>query len=227
MNNNLQNDFQNTKTSVKNPKLEWWLSWPAIIIICIIFWPVGLFLIWKRTTIDKKAALFSGRTVGIIGWVSLSFAFLGLIACISDGFESDDVTAIIFFLLAGVGLVALGKKIKNNANKSRKYISIIVNNGVVDIDNIAAAIPTSYENAKKDLQKMIDKGFFEGAYINESERQIVMPKKHQEPLYNQSNNAEQSTRMQVVTCKGCGAQNSIAVGTVGECEFCGSKIEVE
>ena len=74
---------------------------------------------------------------------------------------------------------------------------------------------------------MVNKGFFEGAYINESVRRIVIPRKHQEPLYNQSNNADQSIRMQIVTCKGCGANNSIAAGTVGECEFCGSKIEVE
>lgn len=213
-------------TSMNSPKPEWWLSWPAIIIIFIVFFPVGLFLIWKRTTIDKKAALFSGRVVGIFGWISLSFALLGFLVCISEGFGSDDVTAITFFLLAGAGLVTLGKKIKNSASKSRKYISIIANHGIIDIDNIAAAIPTSYDNAKKDLQKMIDTGFFEGAYINESERQIVLPEKHQEPQCNQSNNAEQSVRMQVVTCKGCGAQNSIPAGTVGECEFCGSKIEI-
>lgn len=225
MNSNLQNNFQNTETLIKNPRPEWWLSWPAIVIAFIVFWPIGLFLIWKRTSIDKKAALLSGKTIGILGWVSLSIAFLGLFVSISDGIKSDDISAIIFFLLAGAGLIALGKKIKNNADKSKKYISIIVNDGVIDIDNIAAAIPTSYENAKKDLQKMIDKGFFEDAYINESERQIVLPKKHQEPSYNQSNNVEQNARMQVVICKGCGAQNSIAAGTVGECEFCGSKIE--
>lgn len=226
MNSNLQNNFKNSETLIRNPKPEWWLSWPAIVIAFIVFWPIGLFLIWKRTSIDKKAALLSGKTIGILGWISLSIAFLGFFVSISDGIKSDDISAIIFFLLAGAGLIALGKKIKNNADKSKKYISIIVNDGVIDIDNIATAIPTSYENAKKDLQKMIDKGFFEGAYINESERQIVLPKKHQESPYNQSNNAEQNTRMKVITCKGCGAQNSIAAGTVGECEFCGSKIQV-
>ncbi|MDR3597618.1 hypothetical protein [Clostridium sp.] len=225
MNSNLQNNFQNCETLIRNPKPEWWLSWPAIVIAFIVFWPIGLFLIWKRTSIDKKAALLSGKTIGILGWVSLSIAFIGFFVSISDGIKSDDISTIIFFLLAGAGLIALGKKIKNNADKSKKYISIIVNDGVIDIDNIAATIPTSYENAKKDLQKMINKGFFEGAYINESERQIVLPKKHQDPLYDQSNNVEENTRMQFVTCKGCGAQNSIVAGTVGECEFCGSKIE--
>ena len=165
MNNNLQNNFQNAGVSVRNPKPEWWLSWPAIIIALIVFWPIGLFLIWKRTTIDKKAALLSGKTICIFGWISLSFAFLGLLVSISEGIGSDDVTAILFFLLAGVGLISLGKKIKNNADKSKKYISIIANDGVIDIDNIAAAIPTSYENTKKDLQKMIDKGFFRASLL--------------------------------------------------------------
>ena len=221
MNTNLQNDFQNSKTSTNH---SLWLSWPFIILICIVFWPVGLFLIWKRTTMDRKAALLSGISVYILGWICLAIVFLGLLVSLSEGFKSDDITTIIFFFLAGVGLIALGKKLKNNAAVSKKYISIIVNDGVIDIDNIAAAIPTSYENAKKDLQEMIDKGFFEGAYLNEAERQIVLPKRHEKSSYNDSNGTEQ-IKMQVVTCNGCGAKNSIAVGTVGECEFCGSKIQ--
>lgn len=225
MNNNLQSNFQNTGTFVKNPKPTWWLSWPFIIIIFIAFWPAALFLMWKRTTIDKKAALLSGKIITILGCISLCIVFLGLFVCFSQGFKKDDVTTILFFLFAGVGLLALGKKIQGNAGRSKKYISIIVNDGIINIDNIAAAIPTSYENAEKDLQRMIDKGFFQGAYINETERQIVLPGKHQEPSSNQSKNAKQSIKMQVVTCKGCGAQNSIAVETVGECEFCGSKLE--
>lgn len=226
MNSNLQNDFKNTETSIINTKIEWWLSWPFIIITFILFWPISLFLIWKRTTLNKKTALVSGKTIVILGWVNLSLALLRLFAGISKGLKKDDITATLFFLLVGACLLTLGKKIKNNADKSKKYISLIVNDGIIDIDNIAVAIPTSYENAKKDLQKMINKGFFEDSYINESERQIVLPRKHVEPLSRQFNNDEKNIRMQVVTCKGCGAQNSIAVGTVGECDFCSSKIEI-
>lgn len=221
MNTNLQNDFQNSKTSTNH---SLWLSWPFIVLICIVFWPVGLFLIWKRTTMDRKSALLSGKSIYVLGWACLAIVFLGLFVCFSKGFKSDDISTIIFFLLAGVGLISLGKKLKNKADISKKYISIVVNDRIIDIDNIAAAIPTSYENATKDLQDMINKGFFEGAYLNEAGRQIVLPKRHEESSHNDSNGTEQ-IKMQVVTCSGCGAQNSIAAGTVGECEFCGSKIQ--
>lgn len=219
----MNSHFQNAQ----NPPLKWWLSWSAIIIAFIVFFPIGLFLIWKRSLIDRKAASPLGKIIFILGCVNLLIVFSGLVQCITtEGFASGNISKIIFFLLSGIGLIWIGKKIKNNIDKSEKYISIIANKGILDIDRIAAAIPTSYENAIKDLQNIFDEGFFGGAYINESKRQIIMPQKTQQHSSNQSNMAPESPRMHVVTCKGCGAQNSIAAGTVGDCEFCGSKIEI-
>lgn len=222
MNNNLQNNFQNTEAI--NPKLKWWLSWPFIIVAFIFFWPAALFLIWKRTTIDKKASILSGNILTLLGYVSLAIIALGIFVSIFQGFKSNDVRSITFFLFAGVGLLLLGRKVNANAEKSKKYISIIVNNGIIDIDNIAATIPTSYAKARNDLQNMINKGFFQGAYINDSERQIVLPNRHEGSSSNE-NSTEKTSKVHVVTCNSCGAQNSIASGSVGECEYCGSKIE--
>lgn len=222
MNSNLQNNFENAQTH----PIEWWLSWPAIVIAFIVFWPIGLFLTWKRFTVDKKLNLLPGKIFFILGYACLFLVLLQLRANIFRNEKNHYIPEMIFLLLLGLCLIAVGKKIKDNDTKSKKYISIIANEGIIDIDNIAAAIPTSYDNARKDLQKMIDKGFFDGAYINESERQITLPKRHQEHSSNQSNITPESTKMHAVTCKCCGAQNSVADGTVGDCEFCGSKIEI-
>src|SRR5689334_16725405 len=105
MNSNLQNNYENVKTSLKNYKPTWWLSWPVIVVASIIFWPVGLFLIWRRTVVDKKAALFSGKIVGICGWSSLGLALMGFLISIDEGFQHDDITTITFLVLAGIGLV--------------------------------------------------------------------------------------------------------------------------
>ena len=75
-------------------------------------------MIWKRATIDKKTALLSGKTINLLGWASLFIAFLGLFVNLSEGFKSEDVGIIIFFLLVGAYLLALGKKIRNNAKKN-------------------------------------------------------------------------------------------------------------
>lgn len=35
-------------------QLQWWLSWPFIVSMTIIFFPIGGYLIWKKMDTDKK-----------------------------------------------------------------------------------------------------------------------------------------------------------------------------
>lgn len=217
-------NFNNIEVSVKTPKPKWWLSLPFIIFTFIAFFPIGIFLMWKRYTTYEKNSLQSGKAVTIIGCILLFGALVMFTTIASDGFKEGKF-ALLFYLLSGISLVLVGKKRKENTKKFKKYISIIINDEIMDIDNISAIIPASYENTKDYLQNMIDNGFFQDAYIDEIKRQIVFPKMKEAKSDNQFNNTEKNIRMKVVTCNGCGAQNSISAGTVGECEFCGSKIE--
>lgn len=217
-------NFNNIEISVKMPKPKWWLSLPFIIFTFLAFFPIGIFLMWKRYTTYEKNSLQSGKAVTIIGCILLFGALVLFISSISDGLKEGKF-GILFYLLSGISLILVGIKRKENVKKFKKYISIINNDEIMDIDNISAIIPASYENTKEYLQNMIDNGFFQDAYIDEIKRQIVFPKMKEAKPDNQFNNTEKNIRMKVVTCNGCGAQNSIATGTVGECEFCGSKIE--
>jgi len=216
---------QVNKDLLKNPKLEWWLSWPVIIVATIVFWPVGVFLIWRRISLDKKTAMLSGKVIFIAGWVFLAFAALGIAVCSGEGFKSEDKSYITFFTIAGIVLVLLGRSTKKNAIKFKKYITIIINKEITSIDNIAAAMPVTYDVCKKDLQKMIDKGYFDGAYIDESAREVVLPKHDYADISEPTvSNGSRNVEMQVVVCKGCGANNKIPKGTTGECEYCGSAL---
>lgn len=209
-------------------KVPWWLSWPAIILATIIFWPVGVLLVWRRISVDKKAAMVSGKLIIIVGWIGIFFAIIGCLASISEGFGSEDIVAIIFLLGAGLAFIYLGRIIRINAEKYKKYISIVVNQQITSIDAIASAMSTSYEAAKKDLQRMVSKGYFQGADINDETREIVLPRT-QEVLYSQSSTAtaSQSAETHAVTCGGCGAYNKITKGFAGECEYCGSPISAK
>lgn len=40
-------------------------TWPVIIIAIILFWPIGIYLIYKRTQTNKKAILTTGKGVRI------------------------------------------------------------------------------------------------------------------------------------------------------------------
>ena len=203
-------------------------SWPVIILALIFFWPLGLFLIIKRASLDKKTALGAGKLIKGLGIASCCMAALGFLVNITDGFDGTDVGMIIFFAAAGAALLYLANKIKKDADSVKQYLNIIVNGGERQLDAIAAATGKQYDVVKKDVQKMIDKGFLKNAYINENTREVVLPSAAPantnvgQPTTNMGTPTAVQTR--VVACPCCGANNTVS-GTLGECEYCGTPLK--
>ena len=202
-------------------------SWPVIILLTVCFWPLGVFLIFKRTTMDKKAALASGKILKGVGIASCCLGTLGFLVSITDGFDGSDVIAIIFFVGAGAALIYAGNKTLKEANSVKQYLNIIVNGGERQLDAIAAATGKQYDVVKKDVQKMINKGFLKNAYINESTREVVLPKASAastEASAPSASGATAATQTRVIACPCCGANNTVT-GDIGECEYCGSPLK--
>lgn len=204
-------------------------SWPVIIFAFFFFWPIGFVLLIKRFSADKTAVMSSSSAVlkvlGIIMVVLGAFAVIGL----ASNIESIDVmtcVVVAFFIGGGVMLLRKASKIKREGNEIRKYISVIVNHNVRDIDSISKAMGKTYEKARADVQNLIDKGFLKNAYIDEQIKQIVLAS--DSFVNNAVNRAQEQARAdlrpRVVTCKCCGAINTIT-GPVGQCEYCDSPIQ--
>lgn len=204
-------------------------SWPVIIFAFFFFWPIGFVLLIKRFSTDKTAVMSSSSAVlkvlGIIMVVLGAFAVIGL----ASNIESIDVmtcVVVAFFIGGGVMLLRKASKIKREGNEIRKYISVIVNHNVRDIDSISKAMGKTYEKARADVQNLIDKGFLKNAYIDEQIKQIVLAS--DSFVNNAVNRAQEQARAdlrpRVVTCKCCGAINTIT-GPVGQCEYCDSPIQ--
>ena len=205
-------------------KISGLYSWPVIILALCIFWPVGIFLIIKRVSVDKKTAMGAGKLIGGIGIASYCIAGIGFIACLSGGFGSDDIGIILFFGIAGFVLQKVSKKIKRDAEDVKKYLSIIVNGNERQIDVIASSMGKSYDVAKNDIQKLINKGYLKNAYINEGTREIVLPNIIQEPSGDMTNTSSVNVETKIIACPCCGANNTV-VGDMGECEYCGSPLK--
>lgn len=209
----------------ENGKLGYLYSWPVIILALCIFWPVGIFLIIKRVSVDKKTAMGAGKLIGGIGIASYCIAGIGFIACLSDGFGSDDIGMILFFGIAGFVLQKVSQKIKREAEDVKKYLSVIVNGNERQIDVIASSMGKSYDVAKNDIQKMISKGYLKNAYINEGTREVVLPNNNiQEQVGTMTNTTANNVTTKIVACPCCGANNTI-MGDMGECEYCGSPLK--
>ena len=211
-----------------NNKIGGIYSWPIIILALVIFWPVGLFLIIKRISLDKKAAISSGgkglKAIGITLIVLGALGFIGLVSEPTEG-SGGGIAVAIFFIAGGIALIIKSKKVAKEAESVKQYLSIIINGGERHLDTIAASTGRQYDVVKADVQNMIDKGFLRNAYINESTREIIFTTP--EPV----NNAGQATyatttevQTKIVTCPCCGANNTV-VGDISECEYCGTPLK--
>lgn len=195
-------------------------SWGLVIFLLIIFWPVGIFFLIRKLSIDKKASLTAGRKMTMWGWVVFSLGILASCTIIEErSFEGSSTT--FFMILAGVALVIIGRRSSIKAIKYKKYIDMIVNQGMRSIATISSAIPVSPEQAIADIQEIIKKGFFQNAYIDFSKNQIIFMGEDTRDEYVQRNSM---INQQVVPCVGCGANNKVAKGMVSECQYCGSLI---
>lgn len=218
----------------ENGKISGWYSWPVIILALIIFWPVGLFLIIKRFTLNKRAAISAGgKGLKGLGIGLAIFGALGFIGCVSDPDAVGGAVAAFFFIIGGAVLVNKGKKLNKEAENIKQYLAIIVNGNVRQLDNIAAATGKKYDTVKADVQKMIKQGYLKNAYINENTREVVLPSSapvtpaaspvFTNPLQPAATPTPVQPQAKIVACPCCGANNTI-YGAAGECEYCGSPI---
>ncbi|WP_097025638.1 hypothetical protein [Clostridium peptidivorans] len=198
-------------------------SWLVIIISIIVFWPVGIFLVYKRVKIDKMAGFIIGKIVRCLSYLCFFIVAIGTIVYLVNGFMSEDFKVTLSFLVLGVALYILSKKLISDAEKYKKYISIIINENEYIIDNIAEDMSLPTNVVRKDLNNMINNGYFQGAYINNSTNEIVLPQPNKENINDTTPNYESKIEAKVVTCKCCGAQNKVTT-SVGECEYCGSPL---
>lgn len=207
---------------VNDEKRSLLYSWPVIILALCIFWPVGVVLLIKRVSVDKKTAMAAGKFIGLLGIAAYGIAVIGLLCCIGEGLEGEDIIMILFFGAAGFALRRYAKSVATEAESIKQYLSIIVNGNVRQLDAIASTVGKTYDVVHQDVEKMIRKGYLKNAYINENIREIVLPSRT--PV--QQNNANVNVAMQprVVSCSCCGANNTI-YGSAGECEYCGSPLK--
>lgn len=150
-------------------------SWGAIIIWFIIFFPVSIYLTWKKVTTDKAAGIANSKVLKGIG---VFFIIMALI-CFFSAKETNDMEAALFILIfyAAIGVLIFWSsfKVKRSGEMHRKFIDIVMNKRQTRIDDIASMMGLDYARTVNELQSMIDGGYFEGAYLDQGIREIVFP----------------------------------------------------
>ena len=129
----------------------------------------------------------------------------------------------LLFAITGISVLIKDKKIKREAEIIKQYLTIIVNSGIHEIDVIASTVGLPYDIVHNDIINMINKGYLKNAYIDEEKEEIVFP--DDRPSNEKATPNRSFIQSKVVPCPCCGANNTI-YGNVGECEYCGSPINI-
>ena len=199
-------------------------SWGWIIFWILIFWPVGVYLLIKKLAVDKSATMKSGNGLTIAAYILMGMGVICLLASLSEGSEGGTMYAVLLGA-TGVWLFFKAKKTKATGERYKKYIAMVVNQHHSSIDNIAAAVGVTYDVAVTDLQKMIDTGYFSGAYIDVTQREIILPKTTAQQISQPDSAILAQEEEKLSTCGSCGANNKVIVGRVAECEYCGNHLQ--
>lgn len=147
-------------------------SWIPSIIMLVVFWPVGLFMLVKKlqNVSDGSVSARRARPLSVVAWVLMALGVLALIGSVNISFFPS-----LFLLIGGVSLFSYSGKLDKARKRFDKYLAVVGSRKVMRVRDIAAAIPVTEDQACKDLEQMIDEGRFpEGTYLDMSTRALVI-----------------------------------------------------
>ncbi len=192
------------------------LPWIVIIVALFVFWPIGAYLIYRKVTRDKMELL---KNSGSLNKAGLIFIIVGFV--IFAGFSLSGNSTLrsfanggIFITSGGVVMIYFGVSINRLAKRYRNYIQIIINDSKTNLSEIANQMHLGPIKVDRDLQSMIELGYFGEAYIDYVNDIIVIKQ-------NEPDASEQGDDQVTVICKNCGGRN---VATASRCQYCDSPI---
>ena len=176
----------------------------------------------------KSAIILSMITskVQIVCGIILAALFIGP----SFGLLADKVDLFVVMLIIGalgIILIVSGLLRGNLIKLFKTYLSLLLRDPKRSIDTLAAAANMPSTQVKRNLARVIEKGYFKNARIDEATNCLVFGREEE----NINQNTSENVNIQAddgwipVNCKACGAPGKVQRGRIGSCEYCGSPIK--
>lgn len=191
-----------------NVNQKWYHQTFVIVAAFVIFWPVGIYFLVSRNNATKQGMFTGGLTFKQSVIISLILFAIALYAL----FDEEIRAAAVLYIIGGIAMIVYGKSNETKIERYRKYVDLIINHNIFGIDTIASACGVTYDVCRSDLAKLISKGVFQNATINDTSRTINISKRV----------TTSNKPVAMVTCSGCGASIAVAKGTNCECDYCGN-----
>lgn len=121
-----------------------------------------------------KALRLMGNILVGIGALLAALVFLLLGVFSWDAIQGSTLTAMCI-CIPGAAFSIIGSRKHDKVMRCRTYAAMLGERRYVNIDDLAAAIPTSYKRCCKDLNWMLSEGLLKGMYIDGTRRILTYP----------------------------------------------------
>ena len=130
-----------------------------------------------------KGMRLAGNIVLGVGAFITALVFLAMMVEGNWFVDTMLVSSIVALCCCTPGLVLsiLGSRKHNRIMRCRTYAAMIGLRKKIDIDELAAAIPTRYSKCVDDLQWMLGEGLLKGMYIDGTDRVLTYPDVEEKP----------------------------------------------
>lgn len=238
-------------SNYNNDKNEVWCSWPIILLALYFFFPVGIYLIIKKSKLHRRNIFTIGKKTFstaislfifgvllylpkiILGFLEFSKnneeSLVDLKEVVNSDFYSKVINFGNWFFILGIVILLISFYQKYKAKQYQKYISLVVNKDIENLDEIATKIQFNKAKVINDLRSMINKRFLENYELDIEENRIYDIAKEKRireekrvSAIDKEKRKELNTR--TVKCPNCKADNML-VEKIGKCAYCRSYIE--
>ncbi len=143
-------------------------SWIPVFAMLLFIPPIGLIMLFNKI---KKSSTPEQKVRKPLSGMSIAMIAFGLMLVFNGEVSAFGWLA----LLGGAAAFFFSRRMKADERMYLKYANVIGTRPVVPVKAIAAAMPVPYDKAVRDLQKMIDDGYFGvRAYIDHSTNMFVV-----------------------------------------------------
>lgn len=193
-------------------------SWVAIIVGLILFFPIGIYLLFKKVTEENGSYQQNGNVLIIIALalfcmipIIAIFAYTGELQY-ADGTPAYGAALVISMLLGagGISSIAVGIYYIQRGQKYDQYISKLSPQHPVELRELASELKLPINTVISDLQCMIDTGYIPNAYIDHIRMRLAT-----KPVI--------CFTTQVI-CSACGGTNQVEPGKPAACEYCNTAL---
>lgn len=233
-NNNIVRAYKNVDEKNKGNKVT---SWTVVLILIIVFPPVGFILLIKKLYQDKEGAYINSIIARILASIMLAIGLMLWYTVITKDPSAYNIfVSTLFFLLPGILLFIKGLNLKKDGARYEKYLELLASNGVIFIDGIASEYSLPYAKTARELEGMITVGYLKNAYIDHESRMIKTNTNGSNKVNSnrrKQNVSQENTPIKsepknrpskVIICNSCGGKNVVSQGSTVECDYCKSPI---